>query len=132
MKLPRVGRLVCWPLPEHKELRNMSIGVGAGKSKILCAVFCEFSHFLDGHVVGLALDWPIEENGTDFTSCARDQPGNTPVRHVVSGLVGPDRMLATFFKVIAGLVPVAGYEVITVSQCQHDKIATGVAAIFPS
>ena len=82
--------------------------------------------------MGFALDWPIEENCTDFTNCARDQPGDSPMRYVVSGLVGPDRTLATFFKVIAGLVPVAGNEVLMVSECQHDKIATGVAAIFSS
>ena len=132
MELPRASGFVSWPLLEHQELRDMSIGVSWVKSKVLCAVFCEFGHFLDGHVVWFALDWPIEENGTDFTSCAKNHPSNSPMGHVVSGLIGPDCMIATFLKVIAGLIPVAGYEVITVSQRQRDKIATCVAAIFPS
>ena len=83
-------------------------------------------------MIGSALDWPVEENYTDCTSCARNHPGNSPMGHVVSGLIGPDCMIATFLKVIAGLIPVAGHNIDLVSESQRDEVATSVAAILSS
>ena len=72
---------------------------------------------------GSALNRPIEENCTVFTNVVRDKPSNSARRHVVAGLIGPDRMVTTFFKVVAGSIPVTGDDVGMVTKSQCDEIS---------
>ena len=81
-------------------------------------------------MVGSALNRPIEENCTVFTNWVRDKPSNNTRRHVVTGLIGPDNMVTTFSKAVAGLIPVTGDDVGVVSKSQCDKITTSESAIF--
>ena len=83
-------------------------------------------------MVGSAFDRPIEENGTVLTNGVRDKPGNSARRHVVSGLIGPDRMVTTFLEVVPGLVPVAGHNIDLISKSQRDEVRTSVTAIASS
>ena len=98
------------------------------KSSVLCFEKC--GYFFDSHVVGSALNRPIEENCTVFTNWVRDKPGNSARRHVVTGVIGPDRMVTTFFKVVAGSIPVTSDDVGMVTKSQCDEITTSESAIF--
>ena len=60
-------------LGHKKELRNVSIMIGAFETKVFHGQVTEAEILFNPHVPWRSINWTIEEHGTDFR-CATDGP----------------------------------------------------------
>ena len=110
----------------------MSICVSGAEAEIFCAKPQEIGHLFDTHAMLNTFGGPIEENGTDFTSFASNLPSNGTNGHIVSFFIELDGIETAFFEVAASLVEVAGDDIDSVAESQHDEVAASGAAIRSS